>query len=276
MKARLSAVCAVLVAGAVVSSGQPPHNTLTSQEQAAGWRLLFDGRSMEGWDAPAKKPPGDSWRIEDGCLRTVSGARIREDLVTLEAFGDFELVFDWRISPRGNSGVKYRIQEEVVLQPGRENPDARSFEQHVEYELRNRLGDRSQFDPGDGGETYEVGFEYQVVDVLHPDAQRGSERTAGALYGLAAPTANVARPAGEFNHARVVLRGNRVEHWLNGAKVLDFDLGSARVAEGLAPRWGRESRVFELLSEQPRRRCPIGLQYHGDDAWFRNIKIRLL
>lgn len=276
MRGHFIALCTVFLAMGPLASAQQAPNTLTPEEEAAGWKLLFDGRTMEGWDAPAKNPPGDSWIIEDGCLRAVSGARIREDILTAETFGDFELVFDWRISAAGNSGVKYRIQDQAVLQPGRENPDSRQFEDRVEYELRNRLGNRSDFDPSTGGEIYEIGFEFQVVDAAHPDAQRGPERTAGALYGIAAPTEPAARPAGEFNHTRIVLRGDHVEHWLNGVQVLEFDLSSPEVAEGLESRWGRESRVFELLTEQPRRQCPIGLQYHGDDAWYRNIKIRPL
>jgi len=259
-----------------LASAQQPNNTLTPEEEAAGWKLLFDGRTMEGWDASRKTPPGDSWIVEDGCLRAVAGARIREDILTVPSFGDFELVFDWRISAAGNSGVKYRIQDQAVLQPGRENPDSSSFEDRVEYELRNRLGDRSAFDPYTGGEIYEIGFEFQVVDAAHPDAQRGPERTAGALYGIRAPSEPAARPAGEFNHSRIVLRGDHVEHCLNGVQVLDFDLSSPEVADGLVPRWGRESLVLGLLTEQPRRQCPIGLQYHGDDAWYRNIKIRPL
>src|SRR5437879_13815294 len=91
------------------ASGAP--NTLNPEEKSAGWILLFDGKSMKGWEDPRlKTPPGDSWTIEDGCLKATSKPRIREDLFSSQTFRDFELVFDWRISPAGNSGVKYRIQ----------------------------------------------------------------------------------------------------------------------------------------------------------------------
>jgi len=85
---------------------------LTPDEQKVGWVLLFDGTTMNGWDDPRlKAPAGDAWTTEDGCLKANKHPRITEDLFTKEEFRDFELAFDWRISPRGNSGVKYRIQE---------------------------------------------------------------------------------------------------------------------------------------------------------------------
>ncbi len=86
-------------------------NALTPEEKSAGWILLFDGKSMKGWVDPRQKtPPGDGWTIDDGCLKATSKPRYREDLFTQQTFRDFDLVFDWRISPAGNSGVKYRIR----------------------------------------------------------------------------------------------------------------------------------------------------------------------
>jgi len=263
----------LLLAGGAVSAAEP--NTLTPKEQAAGWQLLFDGSTFAGWQTYS--PPTDAWVIEDGTLKTVPGAKIRDDLVTEATFTDFEMVFEWRISEAGHSGVKYRVQDQAVLQRGRENPDLRTFEDRVADQLASRRGVRNEFDPKQGGEVYNIGFEYQLIDnERHPDALRGEDRTTGALYSIQGPTTDATRPPGEFNQSRIVVRGNRVEHWLNGVRVLEFDLKSPQVGEGLAGRWGAGSEVYRLLTEQPKRACPVVLQFHGDEVWFRNIKIRPL
>ena len=251
-------------------------NILTAEEEAAGWILLFDGESMDGWEDPSQEsPPGGSWTIEDGCLKAVAKPRIREDLFTTRTFGNFELMFEWRISPGGNSGVKYRIQDRAVLDSTKLNPDAERFEDLVNFELRNRRGDRSNITADARVEEYVVAFEYQVIDNAgHADARRGPQYTAGAIYDLAVPSADAARPVGEFNQSRIVLDGHHVEHWLNGVKVVDLMLDSTEVAQGLEGRWGTDSPVYELLTGQPQQQTPIGLQHHNDEVWFRNIKVR--
>ena len=106
----------VLVLLAAASLGMAADNTLTPAEKKAGWRLLFDGKTMQGWLDPAKKnQPGDAWAVENGCLKTRLKPRISEDLISEDSFGDFELTFDWRISLGGNTGVKYRIQDTVFV-----------------------------------------------------------------------------------------------------------------------------------------------------------------
>lgn len=243
-------------------------NRLTPEEKAAGWQLLFDGRTLEGWEDPARKsPPGDSFTIEDGCIKARAKPEINEELFTTARFGDFELVFDWRISPGGNSGVKYRIQDHVFLREEK----ALRFEDLVDLSLKKRAPRRAR------GQDYVIAFEYQVIDNGgHRDARRGAKQQAGALYNLVGPVEDASRPVGEWNHARIVLRGNRVEHWLNGRKVVETALDAPEIVAGLARRWGAGSGVYELLTRQPRRECPISIQNHNDDAWFRNIKIRPL
>src|SRR5687768_1931518 len=159
-------------------------NTLTAEEKAVGWRLLFNGRTLNGWEDPAsEKPPGDAWTVEDGCIRAVPKARVREDLPTLETFGDFELAFEWKISPRGNSGVKYRIQDRLILVHGA--APGTKFEDRAEAELRRRTITRGAVKPGMEIEEYLVGFEYQVIDDHgHPDAARSPDRAAGSLYSM--------------------------------------------------------------------------------------------
>lgn len=275
--------CSLLLAAAVLLAACGPgdsesHNRLTPQEEAQGWKLLFDGRTLAGWEDPAtENPPGDAWVVEDGCIKGVDHPRLREDLLTVERFGDFELVFDWKISPGGNSGVKYRIQDRAVLVEGRTNPLSSRFEDKVDYELAHRLGNRSRLGPQDRIEEYLIGFEYQLIDNRgHADARVNADRTAGAVYGLVAPDADATLPVGQFNRSRILLRGNRVTHWLNGRQVLEVDLDSEAVRERLELRWSRSSPVYRYLVEMPRRETPIALQHHNDEVWFRNLKIRRL
>ncbi len=243
---------------------------LLCQAQDGGWRVLFDGKTMSGWEDPTKKnPPGDAWTIEDGCLKARRHARITEDLFTTQTFRDFELEFEWRISPAGNSGVKYRIQDHLFVN----GMTASRFEDAVEYSFQHRQAVRP-----DRGQDYVVGFEYQIVDdAANPDATRGgATHQTAALYDLIAPSQRASLSAGEFNRSRLVVKGNHVEHWLNGVLVVSADLDSADARAHLAKRWGLGSHVYELLAKQPVRDCKISLQNHGDDAWFRAIRIREL
>jgi len=248
-----------------------PPNTLSPEDQQAGWILLFDGRTMNGWGDPRlKTPPGDAWTIEDGCLKATAHPRITEDLFSSSEFTNFELEFDWRISPRGNSGLKYRIQGHWFLAPKGPNVVQETFEQSVERSFPHAVAQRPA-----RGQDYVIGFEYQVIDDrLNEDARSGLKHAAGALYDMVGPSAAVTKPVGEFNHCRIVLRGNHVEHWMNGVKVVDSALDSPDVLQGIKSRWGVAPHVYDLLASQPKKSCPISLQNHGDAAWFRNIKIR--
>ncbi len=127
----------------------PADNTLTPEENKAGWVLLFDGATFRGWRDPAKEnPPGDSWVIEDGCLKTRLKPRISEDLVSAATYSDFELTFDWRISPRGNSGVKYRIQRLVFVDNSKAQEGPGGFEGRISREVANPVSDRAKLGPG--------------------------------------------------------------------------------------------------------------------------------
>jgi len=242
-------------------------NQLTPSEKSAGWKLLFNGKDMSEWDDPRQKSPaGDAWTIEDGCLKARARPRITEDLFTQETFSDFELVFDWRISPGGNSGLKYRIQDHVFLRGGWTG----RFEDLVNLSLRDRRSDRPA-----RGQDYVIGFEYQILDnALNADARAGLSHTTGALYDMVPPQRPASRPVGEFNHSRIVLRGSHVEHWLNEVKVVNADLAAPEIRDHVAKRWTIDSPVYRLLAGQPKQLCPISLQNHGNDAWFRNLKIR--
>jgi len=250
---------ALLAAVAVLAAAQRPGgappagpNVLTAEEKAQGWRLLFDGRSFAGWRGLGYDGvPDKHWTIDGDAIMKVAAKDIPPgadgtpipggDLMTIEAFRDFELAFEWKISPGGNSGVKYNVSEEL-----------------------------SRGTPPKGHAA--LGFEYQVLDDdLHEDARNGPNRTAAALYDLVGPLGKSLRPVGEYNRARIVFVKNHGEHWLNGRKVLEFDLGTPAFSELLA-----KSKFRAIPGFADKRKGHIVLQDHGDAVWFRNIKIRIV
>jgi hypothetical protein len=213
-----------------VAAGEP--NQLTSGEQAAGWKLLFDGESLNGWRGYRKDtPPAVGWTVQDGLLHKVRGER-GGDIVTTKKFDDFELYWEWRVESGGNNGVKYLVTEERPSAPG---------------------------------------HEYQMLDdQRHPDAAGGAKRQTASFYDVLAPMADrPVKPAGEWNASRIIIQGNRVEHWLNGVKVLEYELGSASLREALqASKFRNSDRFGEKISGH------IMLTDHNDATWFRNLKIR--
>jgi hypothetical protein len=230
-----------------------PLNILSEEGRASGWELLFDGMTFAGWRGLGGEavPNGGHWIIEDGSIRKVASGDVPTtadgqpleggDLMTADTYESFELVLEWKVSPGGNSGVKYNVSEEMSMSM----PPPRAA----------------------------LGFEYQILDdELHRDAQNGPNRTAAALYDLIAPNRDKRlRPVGEYNQARIVFRGGHGEHWLNGEKVLEYDLGTADFDARLDA-----SKYRPIARFADKRRGHVVLQDHGDDVWFRNIKIREL
>ena len=214
------------LACAAVLSAPAADNQLTAEEKAAGWRLMFDGKTYAGWEDPTKKvPPSNAFTIEDGCIKSLPHPNIDEDLFTKARYRDFEMEFDWKISPGGNSGVKYRIQDRVLLDD--EKP-GQKFEDRTNASMKNRRKDRPA-----KGQEYVIGFEYQVLDnEKNPDARRGTNHQAGALYDMISPSKDATKPVGEFNHSRLVVKGDAVEHWLNGVKVVDGSLNEPGSCQG--------------------------------------------
>jgi hypothetical protein len=161
-------------------------NTLTGAEQAAGWRLLFDGSSLTGWRSLAAPAPGSGWKAADGAIvRTARSG----DLLTVDEFGDFELSIDWKVEDATNSGILYRVS----------------------------LGE---------DHTYFTGPEYQILDNIKGGDRFDPKHLAGALYDLVAPPRDFTHPVGSWNTTRIVVRGWHIEHWLNGEKIVDVDLSS--------------------------------------------------
>ena len=200
------------------------------------WRPLFDGKSTSGWRGFKKEGPPESWKVEQGCLTATAGdgQHHGEDLVTADTFTDFELRFTWRRPPRGNSGVKYLVTEE------RSGPTA---------------------------------HEYQLIDdAAHADAQRGGKRTTAAFYDVLPPSGEkTLRPSGELNESRLLVRGSHVEHWLNGAKVVEYELGSQVLREAIA-----QSKFKDVAGFGEKIPGRILLQNHGDAVAFCTVEIREL
>lgn len=203
----------------------------STADTAGGWRTLFDGTSTDAWRGyrAATLPAG--WRAEGGELRRVGDGG---DIVTRDEFGNFELELEWKVAPGSNSGVMYRVTED-----------------------------------GDSSTTYMSGPEMQVLDDARHVDGRKPLMSAGALYGLYPAKRGVVRPAGQWNQARIVARGNHVEHWLNGTKMVDAELWSddwnRRLAKSKFTAWPQ-------YAKSPRGR--IALQDHGDPVAYRHIRIR--
>ncbi len=233
---------------ATAPTGAPP-NTLTAAERAAGWRLLFDGRTLAGWRGLGyDSVPTAHWQVDAGAIKKIASGNVPKlpdgqplyggDLMTVDTFGDFELTWEWKVTPGANSGVKYNVSEELSVK-----------------EAPNHAA---------------LGFEYQILDDdRHVDGKLATHR-AGALYDLIAPSRPThVHSVGEWNQAKLVFRGTHGEHWLNGEKLLEFDLGTARMDSALA-----KSKYRSLPWFGERRRGHLILQDHGDEVYFRNIKVR--
>jgi hypothetical protein len=231
----LALLLAVLMAGAATGADEPP-NTLSATERAAGWRLLFDGTTLNGWRG-YKRPDtaGLRWRVTDGCIglgpSDGSDTLGQRDIVSTDTFDQFDLRFEWTVQPGSNSGLKYFVTE---------NRDAA------------------------------IGHEYQIIDdERHADAKVGGERQTASFYDVRAATSHPTRPVGEWNSARVLVQDNHVEHWLNGVKVLEYELGSPELAAAV-----EDSKFKGMAGFGTRVRGHILLQDHGDAVCFRSVKIK--
>ena len=224
-------------------------NSLLETEKREGWMLLFDGKTFNGWRGLGQEEiPKGHWVIEGETIKKVSSGEVPlqqdgqplkgGDIMTILAFKDFELYFEWKISPAGNSGIKYNVSETMS----------------------------TSYPPPHAA----LGFEFQILDDdRHPDAQNGPNRTAGALYDLIAPSEKILKPVGEFNTARIIFKGNHGEHWLNGTKVLEYNLETPEMNDRLA-----SSKYHDISGFADKRRGHIVLQDHTDAVWYRNIKIK--
>ncbi len=234
-----------------------PPNSLSPEEKRAGWVLLFDGHSTSGWRSPSSdRFPTDYWTVEDGFLKGLAPRNRTTDLMTTGVYRNFELRFEWKISPGGNSGVKYFVGSSQKLVFENEKPPA------IEGTVA----------PGPNAFFMEStsGFEYQIIDdERHPDKDDSKTRS-GSLYQFVGQGQILTKPAGQLNQSRIVVNGAHIEHWLNGVRVAAIDLDSAEFKDAAAKAPARSRRVVEYLN----RDCPIALQSHTEAVWFRNMKLR--
>ena len=207
-------------------------STMNSTATAqSDWRSLFDGRTTAGWRGFRMDTVPGGWQVVDGALTRVGGGG---DIITTDRFANFELELEWNVAPGGNSGIMFRVTE-------------------------------------DSDATYKSGPEMQVLDdAAHRDGQ-SRLTAAGANYGLDPVPAGVVKPAGAWNAVRLVVNGPHVEHWLNGVKVVEYELWTpaweAKVAATKFAQWPGYGRA---------RSGHIALQDHGDRVAYRNIRIRVL
>lgn len=218
-------------------------NTLTEEERAAGWELLFDGTTLNGWKRYNRDSIGPLWIVQDGVL-LCNGSGLGEgsgdhggSLMTTRQFGNFELSVDWKITPGGNSGILYHVIESPEYQ-----------------------------------HDYETGPECQVIDDNGWKDQLNPAQKAGSNYDMfEAPDTKKLMPVGEWNTARIIYNNGHVEHWLNGEKVVAFEEGSADYEERY-----KKSKWIEYPAWNKSKTGAISLQDHGANVYFRNIKIKTL
>ena len=205
-------------------------NQLTAAEKSAGWQLLFDGKTPSFRGYKKDKLPA-KWKAVDGTLRVTKDGE-GGDIVTLDQYTNFEFAYDWLASEGANSGVMYHCTE-------------------------------------DHDYPWQTGPEMQVLDNQRHQDGKNPLTSAGSLYAVRAINLDVVRPAGQWNHAKIVCKGTRIEHWLNGFKVVDIDTASDDFKKAKdASKWK------DAPDYATRPTGFIALQDHGDEVWFRDLKVR--
>jgi Domain of Unknown Function (DUF1080) len=229
------------------SSMTSPENQLTTKEKNDGWVLLFDGKSMDGWHSYGEQKVGKVWTVKDGAISfndADKNSLTKEDagdLVTNEEYDNFDLKLDWKIGPKGNSGIIFYIHEDPAKYPA----------------------------------TYNTGLEMQILDngtptkPGHPDGKIYTHR-AGDLYDLL-PSKEVVNPQGEWNHIEVKSLNGKLDFYMNGEHTLSTTLWDDNWKQMVAISKFKNMPGFGTF-----KKGKISLQDHGEDVWFRNIKIKRL
>jgi hypothetical protein len=218
-------------------------DSLSQTEKDSGWEILFDGKNTNKWHNYGKQNVGNEWKIEGGVLHLDASANDKEggDLVTNEEYGNFDLKMDWKISEKGNSGIIFYVHE----------------------------------DPAKYRETYQTGIEMQILDngtptrLGQPDGKLYTHR-AGDLYDLMA-SKEVAKPLGEWNQVEIKSLNGKLDFYMNGIHTLSTHLWDDNWQKMVAISKFKKMPDFGTF-----KKGKIALQDHGDDVWFRNIRIKRL
>lgn len=217
---------------------------------------MFDGQSGKGWHRPSSTEfPNEFWTLDDGFLRGSPVGNEATDLATEGSYRDFDLIFEWKISSGGNSGLKYLVGSSQKLVFEDNKPPA--LQGTVKLTSTALLRE------------YTSGLEYQLVDEERNADGKEPMTRSGALYQLAGFDRSVARPAGKLNQSRILVNGNHVEHWLNGVKVVSTDVTSQEFRQAAEKAPERTRRALQYVNKA----LPIALQCHTGVIWFRNIKL---
>jgi len=225
------------------------NNQLSKEEKEQGWELLFDGKTFDGWRGLGRDTvETNHWKVENGEIHKVdsrivpplpNGEKINGgDLMTIDTFNNFELSWEWKIKEAGNSGIKYNVSEKISTTYG----------------------------SGYGA----LGFEYQILDDgndMYKDLN--PYQYTGSLYDFYAPSNVHLKPIGEFNQSTILLNGNHGEHWLNGVKVVEYELGTHELDSLF-----KASKFANYRDFEKKRSGHIVITNHTDESWYRNIKIR--
>lgn len=228
------------------ATSQMAVNTLTDQEKADGWQLLFDGQSTKGWKGYTKKAfPDKGWEVKDGSITVLQPASAAGgeqagggDIITEKQYENFDLKFEFKLTPGANSGVLYMVKEVP------------------------------------GTPSYHSAPEYQVIDneawEKKGDLDMKTHRT-GDNYDLHAASADYMKPIGEWNEGRIIVNNGKVEHWLNGQKTVEYDLNSKEWKDSV-----KKSKFASFKEYGANKKGHIAIQDHGATVYYRNIKIKEL
>jgi Domain of Unknown Function (DUF1080) len=213
---------------------QEKDNTLTPSEKKAGWVLLFNGRDTTGWRSYNHKPH-DSWEVADGqlhCKTKEQNVTQRADMITSDQYDNFELQFDWKVDKGANSGVLYHVLET-------------------------------------NGPAYVTGPEYQLIDDDGYPEKLEAWQKSGSDYAMHPPLVLAAKPVGEYNHSKIIVKGAHVEQWLNDKKVADFNAWTPEWQQLKEKGKWKDAKEYGMA-----KKGYIALQDHGGGVWFKNIKLR--
>ncbi|HTI90194.1 MAG TPA: DUF1080 domain-containing protein [Puia sp.] len=222
--------------------GYPDIKAQPGPEKPGSWEVLFDGRNTDKWvGINGNRGPSGGWVVKDGTLCVKEHAK-GQDIITKETYGNFELVFDFKLTYGANSGIKYLVDE-----------------------IRNNSTGKKEWN----------GMEYQIIDDYnHPEVKdhKHEKGSTASLYLCYAPEHKQLHPAGEWNTGRIIVKGSHIEHWLNGVKVVSCERGTADFRQRMA---ATKFNVYDKYGELPQGHIML-TDHDGDACYFRSIKVRRL